>query len=340
MVAPDPLQAPLVSVIVATYNQSASLSLALRSVLAQDLTSFEVLVIGDACTDGSAEVVDSFNDDRLHWINLPHNTGSQSGPNNAGLRRARGHYIAYLGHDDLWLPWHLSGLVEGLEAMEADLVHSLCPLIGPLGVVGALGPPKEGVGYANHAPPPSCWLHRRDLMTTLGLWNDPAALAWHIDFDYMRRASLAGKKIGFVPDLTMLKFPSPLFRPYATGATPPQQPYMRTLQEEPHELQRRILVGLSVVAATDRQCNVTPSFQHAMASLLAALLQCLRGAPLPFNLLEMAVRTLLKRTPYTVQWRVGYQGRAGHDRWPLSRYIYQVFQDMRRSTRRQRGLAP
>ena len=90
--------APLVSVITATYNWSSVLRYAIQSVLRQTCQDFEMIVVGDGCTDDSAEVVASFDDPRLRWHNLPHNTGHQSAPNNAGLELARGRYVAYLGH--------------------------------------------------------------------------------------------------------------------------------------------------------------------------------------------------------------------------------------------------
>jgi Glycosyl transferase family 2 len=106
--------APLITVITATYNWSSVLRYAIRSVLWQTLQDFEMLVIGDGCTDDSAEVVASFHDRRLRWHNLPENSGHQSVPNNTGLAMARGKYVAYLGHDDLWHPTHLANLVNEL----------------------------------------------------------------------------------------------------------------------------------------------------------------------------------------------------------------------------------
>src|SRR5687767_9571386 len=112
---------PLVSVIVATYNSRATLACALDSVRQQDFQDFEVWVVGDACTDGSHEVVEALGDPRFHWINRETNSGTQSAPNADGLRRASGRYVAYLGHDDLWFPWHLSTLIA---AIERDSVES------------------------------------------------------------------------------------------------------------------------------------------------------------------------------------------------------------------------
>src|SRR5437764_794116 len=106
------LAIPSVSVIIATYNWSAALKCAIRSVLDQTLQDFELLIVGDACTDDTEQVVRSFDDARIKWFNLTKNHGSQYAPNNFGLKQAKAYYIAYLGHDDLWWPTHLTSLVE------------------------------------------------------------------------------------------------------------------------------------------------------------------------------------------------------------------------------------
>mgnify|MGYP003477863702 CR=1 FL=1 len=88
---------PRVSVIIATYNRSDVLRCAIRSVLAQSFGDFELLVVGDGCTDDSAAVVAGFADERVRWDNLEQNAGSQSAPNNRGLALARGRYVAFTG---------------------------------------------------------------------------------------------------------------------------------------------------------------------------------------------------------------------------------------------------
>src|SRR3954451_24164454 len=144
---PRPEREPLVTVVIATYNWSSVLRHAVHSVLWQTYENFELLVIGDGCTDDSREVVEAFGDPRLRWINLPENFGSQAGPNNRGLELARGEYVAYQGHDDLWLPDHLRFLVERLEATGADLAFSLGAIFLPGGerllsglLAGGFGP--------------------------------------------------------------------------------------------------------------------------------------------------------------------------------------------------------
>src|SRR6266516_614039 len=115
---------PSVTVIIPTFNWSSVLPYSIGSVQRQTFTDFEVLVVGDGCTDDSEAVVGRIGDARVRWINLPTNTGHQSGPNNEGLRQARGQFIAYLGHDDLWLPHHLSCLISMLE-QGADLAYGM-----------------------------------------------------------------------------------------------------------------------------------------------------------------------------------------------------------------------
>src|SRR5215204_4852289 len=102
------LPPPAASVIIAAYNRAAILSYAIRSVLQQDFADWELIVIGDGCTDNSESVARSFGDPRIVWENLPVNSGGQSAPHNRGLEKARGRYVFFLGQDDLYFADHLS----------------------------------------------------------------------------------------------------------------------------------------------------------------------------------------------------------------------------------------
>lgn len=223
------------------------LRMTLATVLAQDFADIEALVIGDGCTDDSAAVVASFGDPRLLWHNLPSNSGGPSIPNNVGSDMARGRFVAHLGHDDFWLPWHLSGLMEMLEASGADWAYPLVVAIGPDGIRHCSGPPQPGVPDAEHHVPPSGWLYRREVLERVGSWADPSALAWPVDFDYMRRAALAGMRFAFHPRPTALKFPSSLFpNGYRSGEPAPiQAGYFLRLRDDPETLEVDILRELA-----------------------------------------------------------------------------------------------
>lgn len=244
---PDSSSQPLVSVICSTYNSKATLRCALQSVLNQDFKNFEVWVIGDACTDGTEEVIKSLNDPRLHWHNFPKNSGNQSEPNNEGMRRARGKYFAFIGHDDLWMPWHLSTVLGQMEKSSCDIIHDLVANVGMNGIWGVHGAPPTHHGYKDCYFPTSSWLHRRELFTEIGGWRNPETLGWPIDFDFTSRAARAGKKIEFVLSLGVLKFHSKEWKPYKNSGQAPQAPFLERILREPKELAAEILLQSSVL---------------------------------------------------------------------------------------------
>jgi glycosyltransferase involved in cell wall biosynthesis len=227
--------APLISVVTATYNWSSVLRHAIQSVLWQTLQDFEMLIIGDGCTDDSAEVVASFQDPRLRWHNLPENSGHQSVPNNTGLAMARGKYVAYLGHDDLWHPTHLASLANELEKTNADFANSVCLMIGP---------PGSGVRHLvgeTTSPwlPPSCVIHKRSLVSEIGYWKKYTELHAHPDQDFFNRAKLNGNTFVIVKSVTVFKFPSAWRRDsYRERRCDEQAEYVRRIRTEPDFLER------------------------------------------------------------------------------------------------------
>ena len=126
------------SIIVATYNRANVLRYAIESARRQTLTNWEMRVVGDCCTDDTDAVVGAFDDPRIHFVNLEKNCGDQSGPNNVGFQRSRGRFIAYLNHDDLWFPDHLSAAVNALEETGADLVWPMVVKLRTDGVYTAV----------------------------------------------------------------------------------------------------------------------------------------------------------------------------------------------------------
>jgi glycosyltransferase involved in cell wall biosynthesis len=202
------MASPTITVIIPTYNRSAALLYAIRSVLWQTFTDFELLVVGDGCTDDSEAVVCRVGDPRVRWINLPTNTGHQSGPNNEGLRQARGNVIAYLGHDDLWLPHHLSCLLEGL-ASGADLAYGLTACVLTEGGEPEVVMPYGGVYQAGMWMPPTGVIHHRWVTDRLGGWRDYRELRCGPEDELWYRA-YQGCPGGFVflLRLTAIKFPA------------------------------------------------------------------------------------------------------------------------------------
>jgi glycosyltransferase involved in cell wall biosynthesis len=212
LVKEGPQTPPLISVIISTYNRSSVLRLAIRSVLWQTEQDFEILVMGDGCSDDSEEMVRSFGDARLLWHNLPSNSGHQSAPNNEGLRRARGQYIAYLGHDDVWHPEHLGTLLRFIRKKDAGFATSLVEMIGPEGsnyreIAGLY--PRSGYD-GKQGIPPSGLMHRADVVQRIGGWNDYRAVWRNPEVDFEYRAFEAGLKFVSTHELTVFKFNSTL----------------------------------------------------------------------------------------------------------------------------------
>lgn len=198
---------PAVSVIVPTYNMSAALRCALESVRQQTFQDFEVLVIGDGCTDDSGAVVAAF-DERFHWENLPRNAGSQWAPNNRGLERARGRFVAYLGHDDLWHPRHLQSMVDTAERRQAALIAAVAIVYGPpgSGIRAVTGVAEGDCLGADDVMPPSSIMHLRGIAAEIGGWRDPADTVWPTDIDFVKRLHQSGARAHATGEPTVFKF--------------------------------------------------------------------------------------------------------------------------------------
>jgi|GEM_PF-699107 len=240
---------PVITVIIATYNSSATLKYAIQSVLNQDLQNFELWVIGDCCTDDSENIVASFTDLRIHWYNRLINSGSQSAPNNDGIERAQGQYIAYLGHDDLWLPQYLSLMTKHLQDHQLDSVHSLCACIGPEGVFSVSGKPSKGRTYLNSHVPPSSWIHKKSIGLLCGPWGHPFKIAAGVDQDYLSRLAEMGNKIACLPHLLVLKFPAASWKLYTKSSNFPQEKMLIEMQEDCSLMRLKLLDQVSVCLA-------------------------------------------------------------------------------------------
>lgn len=203
---------PLVSVVTATYNWSEVLRWAIRSVRAQSYPRWEMIVVGDACTDDSGEVVASFQDPRIRWHNRDRNAGSQSQPNNDGIALARGELIAYLGHDDLWAPDHLTRLVAARRAADSDVAFAISEVIGPPGSGMRNLSGLKANGYQGGHLPPSALLHRRSLAERIGGWRDYREVELPPDTEFLERALAEGASFACSWALTCFKLPSAMRR--------------------------------------------------------------------------------------------------------------------------------
>ena len=112
---------PAISVIMPVYNSVMYLQSVVDSVLNQDFSDFELLLMDDGSTDGSSEVCDSIasQDARVRVFHLEN--GGQCRARNIALNQARGEYVAFCDNDDYCLPGFLSNPYRATEAFNKKI---------------------------------------------------------------------------------------------------------------------------------------------------------------------------------------------------------------------------
>ncbi len=264
---------PQVSIITATYNRSNVLAYAIRSVLWSTFPDWEFLVIGDACTDDTEDVVASFADPRIRFMNLERNVGEQSGPNNEGYRHARGRYIAYLNHDDLWLPDHLETALCGIQESGADLVFTL--LLNVTEGKTLVGATSTGRYEPYMRVPASSWLLRHGLIEEIGPWKFYRECHNVPSPDWLFRAWKAGKELRLVPRMTVVAIHSSKREgSYAKREVHEQKEYYERMLQEP-DFREQVLTECALAhASRDATLSVLRWFRRPLFHLFVKL--CLK----------------------------------------------------------------
>ncbi len=158
----------------------------------------------------TAEIVASFKDARIRFYNLPENFGEQSGPNNVGCQKARGEFIAFLNHDDLYLSAPPEATLFAYFTMSSPTWFSA-------GAMRSAGPNVEPVlnlrgAHTNTSltlfVPASCWVFRRELMDDIGPWRAAAELYLTPSQDWIFRVFKAGRKIRCTAEVGVICIPS------------------------------------------------------------------------------------------------------------------------------------
>jgi len=141
----------LISIITPTYNSQRFIESAIKSVLAQTYKNWEMIIIDDASTDGSYEIIKSFStkDERIQFIKLDLNQGSAFA-RNKGIKEASGRYISFLDSDDLWMPEKLEKQLEFMDDHKASLSFTAYKKIEENGRYrGQVNINKMQIGYSD-----------------------------------------------------------------------------------------------------------------------------------------------------------------------------------------------
>ena len=185
---------PKVTVLLPTFrrNKSGRLSKAIKSVLAQTFTDFELYVVDDGSTDGSAETISSLMkiDRRVIHYRFEENIGLPALTTIKAFRKSQGILIAWMFDDCEWEPTYLEEMVEAMDkSPRAGIAYAQCQahfsdktqIIGePLDIERM----KQGHNHiANGAT-----IIRRSVFESIG-WYDPRlVLVRNNDWDFLQRA--------------------------------------------------------------------------------------------------------------------------------------------------------
>lgn len=119
------MKTPLISVVLPTHNRKMLLGRAIRSVLEQTERNIELIVVDDASTDGTTNILNQFanSDSRIKILRNPGSLGG-GGARNAGIAASSGKWIAFLDDDDEWLATKLRYQLDKLKACPSAIACS------------------------------------------------------------------------------------------------------------------------------------------------------------------------------------------------------------------------
>lgn len=111
----------MVSVIIPTYNRAGTIKRAVKSILAQTYQDYEIIIVDDASTDNTEDIVNAIHDNRIRYIKLTKNGGACKA-RNVGIKNALGKYISFLDSDDEWNPKKLEKQLQCIQDSKATCV--------------------------------------------------------------------------------------------------------------------------------------------------------------------------------------------------------------------------
>lgn len=109
------MRMPTISILMPVYNCAAYIREAINSMLEQTLSDFELIIIDDASTDATPQIISSYDDERIQFVQKPVNTGLIASLNQ-GIDIAKGKYLARMDGDDISHPDRLARQVAYMEA--------------------------------------------------------------------------------------------------------------------------------------------------------------------------------------------------------------------------------
>ena len=141
---------PAVSIIMPAYNSQEFIERAISSVSGQSFSGWELIIIDDASSDSSLDIIDKWtvSDERVHLIRLKDNSGAAVA-RNVGIEAANGRYIAFLDSDDSWFPNKLEQQLKFMDQRNSEFSCGSYHIVRPDGThVGSAYVPLEADYYS------------------------------------------------------------------------------------------------------------------------------------------------------------------------------------------------
>lgn len=182
-----------VSVLMAAYNRANIVRRAMDSIIDQTYQNWELIVIDDGSTDGTAAVAETYDDPRIKVISLATNAGKAAAINK-GLQSATGEWIAYLDTDNWWAKNYLAAMMgAAMISPEVNSIYSGQALYRG----GNVQPYAVRIcaynknlllnrNYIDH----NSFMHRKSLIEKIGVYDE--SLRRCLDYDFIIRASEYG----------------------------------------------------------------------------------------------------------------------------------------------------
>lgn len=253
------LTLPTVSVVIPAYKARNYLRESLASVAAQNYPALEVLVIDDASPEPIDDILQEYSQNgsapQVRRIRHERNQGLGAS-RNTGIREATGEYVAFLDHDDLWAPNHVTDLISTLLENDADM--GFCSVLqfqnSPDDGTEVWGPREDDIDtmlafrlFKCNFITPSAVIARRSCLNELGGFNTDPDIHMCEDLDLWLRALHSGARFAFSKHI------SAFYRKHPAAATS-RQGYMAcqsayVLNVNQHRVEAPWLAKQSVIAA-------------------------------------------------------------------------------------------
>ena len=197
---------PAVSVIIPAYNAEAFLARAIRSVEAQNFRDFEIVVIDDGSTDGTADVARGFSS--VRYVLGSH--GGEAAARNRGLEEARSALVAFVDADDEWLPEKLARQTAFMQKLGSSFSYTDSYVVqdGDRMRYSTLARPHHGEILE---PLIDDWLEQaffiptevmasRALLQSAGGFEDGLPTPGHVDYGLWLKLALRGTRFDYLDE--------------------------------------------------------------------------------------------------------------------------------------------